>query len=199
MERLVSSSGGRCFIASSASWGLIAAAAGPAVGRWRRRLPLRRLCTRVLVRPEGGSVPPLVGNALHAFFPFTMKVSDQRGCPWSWVQWQVGVPQRRWVRAREPERASGGMGKRRKRAYLGCRKREAASPRALYQSAMRIVIHAVTPRFQCCDELGNLHNLPPRHSQFPHGFTEQKRNSWSAAYGKAAQAAVCMWVTYFIR
>ena len=46
----------------------------------------------------------------------------------SWAQWQVGVPQRRWVRASEPGRASAGMEKRRSRAYLRCRKRACGVP-----------------------------------------------------------------------
>ena len=40
-----------------------------------------------------------------------MKVSDQPGCPSAWAQWQLGFPQRRWVRAREPGRASEGIWK----------------------------------------------------------------------------------------
>jgi hypothetical protein len=74
------------------------------------------------------------------FLPWTMKVSDQRGWPSPSAQWQVGVPQRRWVRAREPGKASGGICQRRSRAYLRCRKRAARSPWASYQFSMRVIM-----------------------------------------------------------
>src|SRR6267154_4500134 len=62
------------------------------------------------------------------FFPCTIKVSDQTGWPRSSAQWQVGLPQRRWVRESEPGRASAGIEKRRSSWNLRWRSREAIGP-----------------------------------------------------------------------
>src|SRR5438094_7261708 len=43
------------------------------------------------------------------FLPFTMKVSDQPGCPSPEAHRQVGFPQRLWVRDSEPASRSWGM------------------------------------------------------------------------------------------
>src|SRR5205807_4442817 len=67
------------------------------------------------------------------FRPSARKVRDQTGCPSPSAHRQLGLPQRRCVRASEPGRASGGIRRLRSKACLRWRKRAAGSPFASYQ------------------------------------------------------------------
>jgi hypothetical protein len=65
------------------------------------------------------------------FFPCTMKVKDQSGCPAPCAQWQVGLPHRRWVKASDPGSASAGSASPASSACFRCRSRAAWGPLGL--------------------------------------------------------------------
>src|SRR5207244_5389319 len=82
--------------------------------------------------------------------PLAMNVSEHMGCPSPpLAHQQVGVPQRRCVRASEPGKASGGICRPRSKAYLRWRKREATSLLASYHFTACIIAcsHTTVKRF----------------------------------------------------
>src|SRR5208283_846378 len=109
--------------------------------------------------------------------PLAMNVSDHMGCPSPpLAHQQVGVPQRRCVRASEPGKASGGICRPRSNTYLRWRKREATSPLASYHFTACIIAcsHPLSSAFS---RWGNLRNARRRDLQSLHGITALSRNS----------------------
>src|SRR5205823_5062382 len=99
--------------------------------------------------------------------PLAMNVSDHMGCPSPpLAHQQVGVPQRRCVRASEPGKASGGICRPRSKAYLRWRKREATSPLASYHFTACIITcsHTTVKRFF---SLGEFAQRTPQRSSIP--------------------------------